>query len=79
MLFKYISYPELCWPFYHRAICAILVEGIMRINSVITLNLDQLFRRSVVYKISYLELLWPSSAELNHLCNFGRGHYGKLF
>ena len=28
--------------------------------------------------ISYLELCWPScSAEQNHLCNFGRGHYGE--
>ena len=28
--------------------------------------------------ISYLELWWPScSAELNHLGNFGRGHYEK--
>ena len=30
--------------------------------------------------ISYLELLQPfCSAEWNHLCNFGRGHYDKQF
>ena len=57
--------------------CAILVEGIMRNNSV------QLFRiwasgsgGDVVYKICYLELWWPScSVELIHLCNFERGHH----
>ena len=28
--------------------------------------------------ISYLELWWPlRSLERNHLCNFGRGYYGK--
>ena len=32
----------------------------------------------VVYNISYLELWQPiCSAELNHLCNFGRGHCGE--
>ena len=36
MSFKDISYLELCWPFVQRSktICAILVEGIMRNNSV---------------------------------------------
>ena len=30
--------------------------------------------------ISYLELWWPScSWELNHLGNFGRGHYEEHF
>ena len=30
--------------------------------------------------ISYVELWLPfCSAELNHLCNFGRGHYEKQF
>ena len=30
--------------------------------------------------ISYLELWWPfCSAEQNHLCNFGRGHYEEQF
>ena len=29
--------------------------------------------------ISYVELWQPfSSAELNHLCNFGRGHYEEF-
>ena len=32
----------------------------------------------VVCKISYLELWWPSSsAERNHLCSFGSGHYSE--
>ena len=32
----------------------------------------------VISKSFYLELWRPSySAELNHLCNFGRGHYGE--
>ena len=30
--------------------------------------------------ISYLELWWPfCSAELNHLCNFGRRHHEEQF
>ena len=30
----------------------------------------------VVYKISYLELWWPScSVDWNHLCNIGRRHH----
>ena len=30
------------------------------------------------FKISYLELCWPScSVEQNHMSNFGGGHYGE--
>ena len=60
-------------------ICAILVEGIMRNNSV---NLFWIWASGsegdIVYKISYLELWWPScSVEHNYLCNFERGHRGE--
>ena len=60
-------------------ICAILVEGIMRNNSV---NLFRIWAsgsgEDVVLKSSYLEL-WPPfcSVEQNHLCNFERGHHGE--
>ena len=44
----------------------------------ILLKLDHWFRRRCQLKDSYLELWQPScSAEPNHLCNFGRGHYGE--
>ena len=60
-------------------ICGILVEGIMKNNSV------NLFRTwvsgsggDVVSNISYLELWRPlCSVELTHLCNFERGHHGE--
>ena len=45
--FKDISYLELWQPFCsaEQTICAILVEGAMRNNSVYNLNLGQWFRR----------------------------------
>ena len=44
----------------------------------IILNLDYCFRRLVVSKISYLELSRLSClAVYDHLCKFGRGHYGE--
>ena len=53
MLCKDISYLELMQPFvqWSRTICAMLVEGIMRNNSVKFLNLDQWFRRKCLLKI----------------------------
>ena len=45
----------------------------------IIMNLDKRFRCIyVVKKVSYLEC-WQllCLADLNHLCNFGRGHYGE--
>ena len=51
----------------------------MRINSVeLFLNLDQWFRRRCCLRFLTYEF-WRSScsAEQNHLCNFGRGHYGE--
>ena len=58
-------------------ICVLLVEGIMRNNSM---NLFKIWASGsggdVVLKISYLELWRPScSVEQNHLCNFERGHH----
>ena len=44
-------------PLAGQTICAILVEGIMRNNSVIFLNLDQWFRRRCHFKIF---LIWSS-------------------
>ena len=79
MSFKDISYLELCWPFVQRSktICAILVEGIMRNNSVnlfliwaIPVKLYEIWTSGsgdVVKKISYLELWRPSfSVEQNN-------------
>ena len=63
--------------FISWTICAILVEGIKRINSV---KLFWIWTSStdVILKISYLELWQPScSVEQNHLCNFERGHHGE--
>ena len=57
--------------------CAILVEGIMRNNSVKLFWIrDSGLGGDVVKKISYLEL-WQSSCSVEwyHLCNFGRGHH----
>ena len=62
MSLKDISYLELRWPFVHRSgtIFAILVEGIMRNNSV---NSFQIWASSSggsgILKISYLELWRP--------------------
>ena len=69
-------------PFVQQSetICAILVEGIMRKNSVkLFLNLDQWFKSRCCLKDSYLELWQPSCLkEQNHLCNFERGHHGYV-
>ena len=77
MFFKDTSYLELMQPFFlcSGTICAILVVGIMRNISVklfeFGLVLHEMFKN-----ISHLELwLLFCSAECNHLCNFGRGHF----
>ena len=64
-----------------RTICAILVEGIKRNNSV-----KQFFEFGPVTQemsfkdISYLELWRPfCSMERDHLCNFGRGYQEEEF
>ena len=63
------------------AICAILVEGIKRNNSMIFFYFGQVFQEEMRFKdISYLELWQPfCSAEQNHLCNFGRKHHEEQF
>ena len=58
-------------------ICAILVEGIIKNNSVKLFSI-WISGSDAVQKISYLELWSPScSVEQNHLCNFERGHHGE--
>ena len=66
-----------------RTTCEILVEGIMRNNSV---KLFLIWTNGLVHErmsfkgISYLELWWPlCSATRNHLCNFGRRHHEEQF
>ena len=42
------------------------------------LNLDKWFRRRCHLKYFSSQFWWPlCSVERNHLCNLGRGHYGK--
>ena len=61
-----------------RSICAILVVGIMRNNSVNLFRISASGSGDVFQKISYLELWQPScSVEWNHLYNFERGHHGE--
>ena len=62
-------------------ICAILVEGIKRNNSVKLFIIWTSVSGGDVFKdISYLELWQPlCSAEWNHLCNFGRWHHEEQF
>ena len=63
---------------WSETICAILVEGIMRNNSVNLFRIWASGSGDVVYKISYLEL-WPPSCpvEQNNLCTFEREHHGE--
>ena len=63
-----------CGPFVQRSgtICAILVEGIMRNNS---LNLFWIWASASQMWFKRF-LIW-SSVEWNHLCNFERGHHGE--
>ena len=81
MPFKGISYLELWQPFVQRSvtICAILVKGIQRNNSVkIILNLGQSFGSRCCLK-GFLPgaLAAHMLGGSNHLCNFGRGHHGE--
>ena len=56
-------------------ICAILVEGILRNNSVNLFEFGPVVQEKSLKDISYLELwLLLCSVERNHLCNFGRRH-----
>ena len=61
-------------------ICAILVEGIKRYNSVKLFEFGPVFQEMPFKNISYLELWQPlCSAERNHLFNFGRRHHKEQF
>ena len=64
-----------------RTICAILVEGIMRNNSVNKFWFWTSGSRGYAFKrYFYLELWWPfCSAERNHMCNFGRRHHYEQY
>ena len=70
-------------PFVGRSetICAILIEGIMGNISAELFDFGLVVQEMSFKDISYLELEWQPlcSAELNHLCNFGRGSYEKHF
>ena len=59
-------------------ICEILVECIMRNNSVMFFLIWISGSGDIVQKTSYLEL-WQSSClmQQNHLCNFGRWQHGE--
>ena len=70
-----------CGPFVQRrgTICAILVEGIMKNNSVKLFELRPVVQEKMSLKdIIYLEL-WQALClvEQNHLRNFGRRHHEK--
>ena len=71
MSFKDISYLEVWQPprSVDRTICGILVEGIMRKNSVKYFEFGPVVQKEMPFKyISYLELWWIiCSAEKNHL------------
>ena len=68
-------------PFVQQSgtICAILVEGIIKYNSVNDFEFG-LVVQEMPKDIFYLELWRPfCSAERNHLCNFGRGYQEEQF
>ena len=88
MLFKDISYLELMQPFvqWSRTICAMLVEGIMRNNSVKLFEFGPVVQEEMPFEnISYLELWRPfCSVERKHVCNIlvegiKRNYSVKLF
>ena len=56
-------------------LCATLVEGIMRNNSLKLFEFGPVVQEETSFKDnSYLEPWWPfSSSERNPLCNSGRG------
>ena len=70
-------------PFVQRSgpICAILVKGMMRNNSVKLFELEPVVQKKISSTdISYQELWQPfCSVEGNHLCNFGRRHHEEQF
>ena len=75
MSFKDNSYMELRQAFFQgsKTICAFLVEGVQRNNSVSYFVFGPVVMEMSFKRYSYLELwLLFCSAEVNHLCNFGR-------
>ena len=76
MLFKYISYLQLWWPFCSAKLDHLgnFGRGSIRNICEIILNLDQWFRRKYCLNTFYLQLWQPfCSLEQKHLDNFGRG------
>ena len=73
MSFKDISYLELGWPLFGgvEPFCAILVEGLMRSNSVKLFQIRTSSSRGDVVKWHLLSraLAVFCSAERNHMCN----------
>ena len=50
------------------------------ISMIFFLNLDMWFRRRCRFILHFLSKAWrPFSAQRNHLCMAGRGHYKKHF
>ena len=77
-----IPYLQLWLPLqWTGTICAILEEGIMRINPVKLFLIGPVVQEVMSFKcISYLELWQPfCSAERNHFCNFDRGYQEEQF
>ena len=63
-----------------RTICAILVEGIMKNNSVNYFEFGPVVQEQLFKDISYLEFLQPfCSAERNHLNNFCRRYHERTW
>ena len=83
MSFKDSSYLELCQPLCSmdwNHLCNFGRKHHEEQSCEIILNLDQWFRRKMLFKvISYLELWQPFSAGRNHLCNFSRRYYQEKF
>ena len=78
MLFKAISYLQLCSPlvWWSGNICTIFVEGIMILFCLIPVVQKEISLKD----ISYLELWWPfCSTKQNRLFNFGRGRHEEHF
>ena len=77
MPFKDISYRSIGSPFiqWSETICAILVKGIMRNNSVTSGLGGNDVKRNFLSRA----LAAPLFDGANHLCNFGRRHHEELF
>ena len=79
MLFKYISYLELWWPFCSEEqnhLCNFGRGNHEEQFCEIILKMDHWFRRCCLKDFLSGALAASCSVEGNHLYNFGKGHYG---